>query len=70
MLALPIPYATAFQITIAINFLIFLFVLFKARRSMGTEMYGFWRGIAIFLGILVFGLIISYIAQATFMGWM
>lgn len=68
---LPIPYATAFQITIAIDALIFLVVLWQSRRTPKTSpTYGFWRGISVFLGILLVGLIISYIAQATFMGWM
>jgi len=60
----------AFQLTIAIDALIFLAVLWQSRRIGKTSpTYGFWRGISVFLGILLLGLIISYAAQATFMGW-
>jgi hypothetical protein len=69
-LDLPIPYASAFQITIVIDALIFLVVLWQLKRTPRTNpTYGFWRGISFFLGILLVGLAISYVAQATFMGW-
>jgi NADH:ubiquinone oxidoreductase subunit 3 (subunit A) len=43
--------------------------LWLRRFSKSSSYYGFVRGMTIFMAIVLIGLVISYVAQATFMGW-
>lgn len=69
-MSLPLPYPTFFQLIIAIDGVITL-GLYLWLRSMNrnSAYYGFIRGMTVFMAIVLVGLVISYVAQATFMGW-
>jgi chromate transport protein ChrA len=68
--SLPIPYPAFFQLVIAIDVVIMVGLYMLLRRmSRSSAYYGFVRGMTIFMAIVLVGLVISYVAQATFMGW-
>lgn len=70
-MALPIPYAQFFQLIIVLDAVIAI-VLYVAMKRAGTgsRNYGLLRGLTIFMVVLWIGLVVSYLAQATFMGWL
>ena len=69
-LALPLPYGQFFQLIIALDAVIAI-VLYVGMKQVGTgsKYYGLLRGLAIFMVVVWIGLVVSYVAQATFMGW-
>lgn len=69
-MSLPLPYPQFFQLIIVIDGLLMLGLYLWLRRfSKSSSYYGFVRGMTIFMAIVLIGLVISYVAQATFMGW-
>ncbi len=68
--SLPLPYPQLFQLIIVIDGLFTLgLYLWLRRLSKNNYYYGFVRGMTFFMAVVLVGLIISYVAQATFMGW-
>ncbi|MEM1517532.1 MAG: hypothetical protein QXI52_02000 [Nitrososphaerota archaeon] len=69
-MSLPLPYPQFFQLIIVIDGLLTLgFYLWLRRLSRSSSYYGFVRGMTFFMAVVLVGLVISYVAQATFMGW-
>jgi|YelNatPaOPRAMG01_1025707.scaffolds.fasta_scaffold186906_2 ABC-type uncharacterized transport system fused permease/ATPase subunit len=70
MANLPLPYAQFFQLVTAIYAAISVIaVLWNRSLEKSSRYYGFSRAFAIFMIVVTVFLVISYIAQATFMGW-
>ncbi|WP_455286017.1 hypothetical protein [[Eubacterium] cellulosolvens] len=69
-MALPLPYDQFFQLIIVLDALIAI-ALYAGMKRVGTgsEYYGLLRGLTIFMVVVWIGLVVSYVAQATFMGW-
>lgn len=69
-MSLPLPYPQFFQLIIVIDGLFTLgLYLWLRRLSRSSYYYGFVRGMTFFMAVVLVGLVISYVAQATFMGW-
>jgi uncharacterized membrane protein len=68
--ALQIPYATFFQLgLVAQGIVTFILVLLTWTMNREHPYYPLVRALAIILAVSMVLLVISYIAQATFMGW-
>jgi hypothetical protein len=70
MANLPLPYAELFQlVTIIYAVIAVAAVLWNRRLDKSSRYYGFSKAFAIFMVVVTVFLVISYIAQATFMKW-
>ena len=69
-MALPLPYGQFFQLIIVLDGIVAIALYAGMKRAGPTSTnYGLLRGLMIFMIIVWIGLVISYAAQATFMGW-
>lgn len=67
---LPLPYGQFFQIIIVLDGIIAIALYAVMKRiGPGSRNYGLLRGLTIFMVVIWIGLVASYVAQATFMGW-
>ncbi|MGQ9543617.1 MAG: hypothetical protein ACUVTM_06000 [Candidatus Bathyarchaeia archaeon] len=70
MANLPLPYAQFFQlVTVVYAVISVIAIIWHRNLEESSRYYGFSRAFAIFMAVVTIFLVISYIAQATFMGW-